>query len=301
MKIIELTKNEVDLEQYLKRVASESDCSKKIDYDCIIKVDGVPKLAYFKIDNELSKFVRQSCVNIKLNKVQRLSKGLVTKGHNAVFGFRPARKMAMYADHCGVTGMARTSPLEHAALCDFAKKAAKYYKSIFPTQYEANQKIASEKINTEWMLHETVFTSGIVNKNSVLQYHYDIGHVSKALSVMLTLKKDLKGGGLSIPEIDSYIDLQDNTLLIFDGQELLHGVTPIVKQSKKSYRYTVVYYSLIQMWKCLTITEEMLAKRKKRFKSEERRAKGEVGEIATDLTKDGKRFNVNTHKKLSQK
>jgi hypothetical protein len=45
----------------------------------------------------------------------------------------------------------------------------------------------------------------------------------------------------------------------------------------------------------------MLAKRKRRFKAEERRAKGEVGEIAKDLTKDGKRFNVNTHKKLSQK
>lgn len=111
----------------------------------------------------------------------------------------------------------------------------------------------------------------------------------------------MKGGGLSIPEIDTYIDLQDNTLLIFDGQELLHGVTPIAKQSKKSYRYTVVYYSLIQMWKCLTITEEMLAKRKRRFNKEAKRAKGEVGEIATDLTKEGKRFNVNMHKKLSQK
>lgn len=301
MKIIKIDKKNIDLENFIKKVAQPTDCTNKIDYDCLIIINGVPKLAYFKIDKSESKFVRQACINVKLNVVERLSKGLITTGKNRVFGYRPKRGMSMYANNCSVTGMAKDYPLEHAALCDFSTIAAEKYKSIFPAEYLNNENIVKEKILPDWKIKDTVFTSGIINKDSVLQYHFDIGHVSKALSVMLTLKKDIGGGGLAIPEIDTFIDLQDNSLLIFDGQDLLHGVTPIIKKSKLSYRFTVVYYSLIQMWKCLTVTEEIVKERKVRYEKEHRRAVGNIGVLASDLTKSGKRFDIEKHKKLSQK
>ena len=57
-------------------------------------------------------------------------------------------------------------------------------------------------------------------------------------------------------------EIEDNTILIFDGQSIVHGVTPLKKYSNDSYRYTIVYYSLEQMWKCDTIKEEVLRIRK---------------------------------------
>lgn len=301
MKIIEVKKSKVDLTNFIKKVANEKDCSNIIDYDCLIYIDGIPKIAYLTIPNELTKYVRQSCLNVKLNHVERLSDGLITNGKNRVFGYRPARQMSQFASTCSTTGMAKDFPLEHSALCAFSKIASEYYNKIFPKQYDHNANIVNEKILKEWRLEDTVFTSGIINKDSVLQYHFDIGHVTKALSVMLTLKKDLIGGDLSIPEIDTLIKLKDNTLLIFDGQELMHGVTPIIKKSKKSYRFTVVYYSLIQMWKCLTINEEVIKARNKRFQKEHKRANNEVGEMASDVLKNGKRFSAEKQIKEANK
>jgi hypothetical protein len=290
MKKIEVIKNKINLNNYIKKVANEKDCSSLIDFDCLIYIDGVPKIAYLTIPDELTKYVRQSCLNVKLNHVERLSKGLITSGKNRVFGYRPARQMSQFASTCSSAGLAKDFPLEHNALCSFSKVAKQYYEKIFPSQYKNNLDVVNQKILKEWILEDTVFTSGIINKDSVLQYHFDIGHVSKALSVMLTLKKELKGGDLSIPEINTLIKLNDNTLLIFDGQELLHGVTPLVKKNEKSYRFTVVYYSLIQMWKCLTINEEVIKARKKRFEKEHKRANNEVGEMNNDVLKSGKRF-----------
>jgi hypothetical protein len=290
MKKIEVIKNKINLNNYIKKVANEKDSSNIIDFDCLIYVDGIPKIAYLTIPNEVTKYVRQSCINVKLNHVERLSDGLITNGKNRVFGYRPARQMSQFASTCSTTGMAKDFPLEHSALCSFSKVAKEYYEKIFPSQYNHNDNVVKEKILKEWTLEDTVFTSGIINKDSVLQYHFDIGHVSKALSVMLTLKKDLIGGDLSIPEIDTLIKLKDNTLLIFDGQELLHGVTPIVKKNKNSYRFTIVYYSLIQMWKCLTIDDEVIKARNKRFKKEHKRANNEVIKMASDVLKNGKRF-----------
>jgi hypothetical protein len=300
MKKIQVIKKEVDLNNYIKKVAKKTDCNLFIDEDCVLMLNNKPILAYFSVPTELTKFVRQSCKNVKLNNVERLSKGLITKGKNRVFGFRPKRGMSQYANNCSVTGMAKDYPLEHSALCSFAEVASALYKEKFPKEYLHNELIVDKKILPNWRIKSTVFTSGIINKDSVLQYHYDIGHVSKALSVMLTLKSDVIGGGLSIPEIDTYIELRDNTILIFDGQELLHGVTPIVKRSSNAYRFTVVYYSLIQMWKCLTITEEVAKERKVRYDKEHRRSEGKIGALTSDLTKDGKRFNASTHKKLSK-
>lgn len=301
MKEIRINKKDVSLESYLKRGAKESDCSNRVTEDTLIYIDGILKIAYFNIPKELTKYVRTSCQKVKLNHVERLSDGLITTGQNRVFGYRPARQMSQFANTCSTSSMAHEYKLEHAALCKFAEVACKYYMKIFPEQFNHNKKVVEEKINKEWLLEDTVFTSGIINKNSALQYHFDIGHVSKALSVMLTLKKDIIGGNLSIPEIDTIIELKDNTLLIFDGQELLHGVTSIHKKNDKAYRYTIVYYSLIQMWKCLTITDEVISARKKRYKREHNRANGVIGDLAKDTTKSGKRFDSDKQRKESLK
>lgn len=58
---------------------------------------------------------------------------------------------------------------------------------------------------------------------------------------------------------------------MFDGQGLLHGVTPIFKKTARAVRYSIVYYSMRQMWNCLPITDELIRIRKKKAERETKR------------------------------
>ena len=44
---------------------------------------------------------------------------------------------------------------------------------------------------------------------------------------MVVFKRDVAGGYLVIPEFDIALEVADNTLSIFNGQEILHGVSTI--------------------------------------------------------------------------
>lgn len=91
---------------------------------------------------------------------------------------------------------------------------------------------------------------------------------------MLVFKRDIVGGHLSCPEYGLGFKLKNNSLLMFDGQSILHGVTPIQKKSASAYRYSIVYYSLQQMWKCMSVDEELARIRNKKTEREIKRAKG---------------------------
>ena len=111
-------------------------------------------------------------------------------------------------------------------------------------------------------MKDSVFTSGIANKNNVIDYHFDKGNFKRCHSVMIGFKKNCTGGFLSVPQLGIKFDISDNSIISFDGQSLIHGVTPI-SISPGGFRYTVVYYSLSQMWKCVPIDEELIEFRKK--------------------------------------
>ena len=108
-----------------------------------------------------------------------------------------------------------------------------------------------------WKLGETVFTSGIVNKNNQINYHFDTGNFTEVFSAMLAFKNDMVGGHLVLPQYDLALEIADGSLTLFDGQKALHGVTPIHYKSDRSYRFTMVYYSLKNMWHCLEIDDEL--------------------------------------------
>mgnify|MGYP003336309376 FL=1 len=124
-----------------------------------------------------------------------------------------------------------------------------------------------EKIKNEWVIKGTPFTSGIVNKDNPLKYHFDSGNFKGVLSNMVAFKKNMNGGRLIIPAYNIKLEIEDGSLSVFDGQSILHGVSPFDKKNNDAYRYTIVYYSLEQMWKCETINDELIrirAKKKER-------------------------------------
>jgi hypothetical protein len=101
------------------------------------------------------------------------------------------------------------------------------------------------------LMGESPFTNGIINKTNSLVYHFDKGNYPGAMTCLFLFKKDIHGGKLVLPLLDLAIDADDGSALLFDGNFLLHGVSPIRQMSEESYRYTVVYYTLeaVKKWR----------------------------------------------------
>jgi len=265
MKILEIKPKQVELSQFKKRTALDSDAVQLINYDCLITENGIPRILYVKLKNDTDA-LRWAVKNIKYTTGVR-SRGL--KSQSAIFGYRP--KVTMRQDFCSSTSMINNFPKQHYFITEYAKKLTEYYRQYFPEIFEIHENIVKEKILGEWMIDGTPFTSGIVNKDNPLKYHHDAGNFKGVLSNMVAFKKGMKGGRLVFPEYNIKLEIDDNTLSVFDGQSILHGVTNFEKENEEAYRYTIVYYSLEQMWRCDSVNEELNRIRKKKKEREFKR------------------------------
>ena len=206
--------------------------------------------------------------DVPYSKISRISgPAALTK----TFGYRPRHGMRAQQIGCGASMLAREKPDVHQVVAAGAKVISEYYRRYNPDLYSRHREYAETKVVNEYHLEETAFTSGIINKNNPLGYHYDRGNFRDVWSGMLVFKRFIEGGYLSLPEYGIGIELRNRSLLMFDGQGLIHGVTPIKKlHPTLARRYSVVYYSLQGMWECLPVTEEMLSAKERRTAIEHR-------------------------------
>lgn len=252
MKTLHLQSREVDYDEYVKRDALITDVSRIETEDCLIYVDGEPAVFYKILPPEMLKNLRWAVKNIKYGLGKR-TLGLVSQ--SKVFGYSP--RLALRSDYCREASMAKDEPKQHKVIADFVQQLISYYKEWMPEQYQYHEEVVNEKVLDGWRIEGTPFTSGIVNKNNKLKYHFDAGNFKGLLSNMVVLKKDVDGGHLVIPELDLALEVPDGALVIFNGQKILHGVSDIHYKNDLAYRYSVVYYSLEQMWKCEPLDEEL--------------------------------------------
>lgn len=78
-------------------------------------------------------------------------------------------------------------------------------------------------------------------------YHIDRIPSPGSYTAVLTLKRESYRGYLVFPDYNVGTDMQDCSLLLFNGREILHGVTPIITNNPKdSYRISVVFYHTTQ-------------------------------------------------------
>ena len=279
MRKITLKKREIILKDYKYRTAVESDYSRLINEDCILIDEDTGRILgiYFKLPETPSDFL-MALMSIKYDTNKRLQ-GLIT--HSRIFGWRPREKIRN--DYCSSASLSMTNPKQHAIIVEFAKTLTKYYKEFAPKIFNEHTQIADDNIMKEWLIEDTPFSSGIVNKNNELHYHHDAGNFKDVYSNMVAFKSNVKGGFLSMPEYDVGLEIATNSVLLFDGQKILHGVTPIKLLSKNAYRYTVVYYTLKAMWNCEEVNTELQRYKEKRTSIEERRLLKLQGKIPNEI------------------
>lgn len=209
---------------------------------------------------------------VRYPKHAKRTNGLPVK--NRSFGF--TTRNVIRGDYCSAASLARANSESHRALCEFAVELDQLYREALPEQSESHRFAALKRIHPDFRLGESLFTSGNANRNNAVGYHYDTGNFSGVCSAMIVLRNGASGGTLILPEFDVGLYLDDGDCLFFDGQGILHGVTPITLESPESYRISLVYYTLEQAWQCLPAGGEL--DRIKREKTQREQAiAGKVG------------------------
>lgn len=192
------------------------------------------------------------------------------KTNSSLLAYKP--RAPLKGEFCSTASMSYNYPLEHDLFLETSRNLSLLYKKYLPEVFkkhmdeiEKERKIGQnkyKKLLKEYIIEGTPFTSGVVNKNNELKYHYDHGNIKDVCSAMVVLKNDVVGGYLSIPAYGVAFEMKNNSVLFFNGQNILHGVTSIYKTSIDAYRFSVVYYTLKDMWNCLTSEEELMESRK---------------------------------------
>jgi len=278
IQVLELPQKQLDFSKYKLRQALESDYTTFIDRSTVLMVDGNPRIVYLDLDEygmdetELVKVLQTLSFG---GGAQRRASGL--QGATRAIGWHPRRTLRQ--DFCHISALAEENPVAHNTVVKYAQDVSKWYQQYNPALYEKHNETMLNEIRPDYQLPNCVFTSGVINKNNSIPYHFDAGNFKDVWSCMLAFKKDVKGGYLSCPEFDLGFEIKNNSLLMFDGQGILHGVTPIKLTSRKAYRYTIVYYSLQQIWACLPVTEELERIRNIKTQREQKRADVLSGKI----------------------
>jgi len=251
-KTVEATWRDIDPKSFRGRTADVSDCTTLIEDSTVVTLNGQVLIVYISnLDEDLSVF-QDVLDKVKMSKNFR-SNGTVTTSN--IFGYAPRNHVRNHP--CRAVTLAASQPTEHDVVKKYASIAKKYYHMFNPSMAEKHQQMTDENVLSDYRINDTMFTSGIINHNNPLKYHFDAGNYSDVWSCMFAFKKDIEGGYLSCPEINMSFKCGNCSLTMFDGQSLIHGVTPIKKLKEDAVRYTVVYYSLKQMWNCVETKDEV--------------------------------------------
>jgi hypothetical protein len=252
MKVFNLEKIK-NCENLIKQIPQKTDYNILINENTIFYKNGNPVGLYIKIENNFINEVRKAVLLTKYAKGSR-TRGIPTQ--SSVFGSLP--RIARRNDFCRFSAQTKSEKLNAQRLFSFMPILTDIYKQYLPEQYERDLNVINENVSSDYMLKENQpFTTANINVNHAIKYHKDTGNFRGNLSNVLILKSGIIGGELVFPEYGFALAQNDKYLAIFDGQNEIHGVMPIMKVSEKPYRASIVYYTLENMKHCYPFKMEV--------------------------------------------
>jgi len=279
-------RRKIDFADYQLRVARAKDVAEVIREPFLLYEGDRLLIAYFHLEDDefarpyltdIWRSLRPTVFEPVLDRDERFPEHYRSEGlpHTSrTFAYMP--RVTTRRDYCTTAKLAMEFPDTHNAVVRGARVIGRYYQAINPLLFEEHRRQA-ERVSDEYQIEEGPFTSGIINRNNQLRYHFDKGNFEGVWSAMLGFKRDIGGGNLALPEFDIAAEICDRSLFLFDGQGILHGVTPIRRMSVSAERYTIVYYSMKLMWNCEPLGSELDRIRRKRTFREYKRAGKEPG------------------------
>lgn len=219
---------------------------------------GKPIIVYDRLPGDWAE-LRSILRHIKYSKNRRMTQ---MNGQNEVqhtidttFGFKPSNPV--FGTPAGACRFTTEFPGWYERIVALGEQLMGYYEAANPTKYAAHKQWIEANINPRWRVGNTIYTQGVINDANALGYHYDRDNYEGGWSCMVYFSHKVRGGNLIIPSLGLKFICEDSTYMLFDGQGVMHGVTPIVKLTPHSYRYSIVYYTRASMVGLGTYEEEL--------------------------------------------
>jgi len=230
-------------------------------------------LAYVsKLPDDLRANVRKALTRIPRGAVARSRGG---ESCSTVIGFLAPNAMLSRRSR-GVAAAAVTHPDEHKVLMGLSKWCADEMAKVLPTKTADHQNVISN-IQLGWRIPGNLWTSGIINFTSPYVYHRDRNNIPGSWSAMPVIRRATTGGYLHLPEFEidgkpAVFACDDGDAIFFDGQEIMHGVTPI-EVTGDGYRISTVFYAVKKMQGGNAPDQELKDVRKRRTLLDDNNAK----------------------------
>lgn len=275
MRIVDL--KEKDVSHLLGKQVKEDDVARTIDFDCVVTVGGKPTIAYGNLPE--NKALLRWCANHKFPSVRRrayeqgkqfqddhgssLAKSATREDY---FGFKAPRPV--YNLPAGPTRLTVTNKKGWQLIKNLAESLEEIYKESMPELYIWQKAKVDGSILPDWRINHGLWTQAVINKSNQFPYHYDANNCKNHLSGMACYNYGNGGGNTVVPGLDVKFEMVGAKYLIFLGQSILHGVSPIRNRQDWAMRYSIVFYSHELMTKVASPEEELKKARKimeKRF------------------------------------
>lgn len=190
------------------------------------------------------------------------------------FGYL-SRNQILQRNACRSCSGATEAPGQHLALVNAAARLAEIATRFYPDRFAEDAALVAAAVLPEWRMSPAApWTSGVVNFDSPLPYHYDRNNFD-VFSSMITFRRGIRGGHLHCPQwafpdgTPVVLDCADGDVTMFNGQAVLHGVTPFEMLQPTSYRISAVFYAVHRMKECLPFPEEIAFGRRSRSDRED--------------------------------
>jgi hypothetical protein len=250
-----MQKREVKLNlkfEELLKTQPTSPVGEMVEKETMVYLEGKPVMGYFHTPPALLKELHEAVGIAKVHKTARVW-GLQTS--HAVFGVQPRNPNRN--DYCRFTRDSATQKPVFEVLNKACQYFSEVYEKNFPENYKAALKQINQNVDPSWRFNKTPFLSLNINLNHAIKYHRDNGNFSEALSTVLIVKKNIKGGQLAVPELNLTLAQQDGAYCLFPGSRFIHGVLPIQASRQPSYRASIVFYSMTGLKHCYPYHQEL--------------------------------------------
>ena len=257
-----------DYKNFKGKTPEPSDYDSVIDYDCDIYFGGKVVCSYRRLPKEQLALLT-ACTNRA--KCAKSSRTLGVQQMSAVYGALP--RVAVREDYCRFSAQTKAQPEVFNGLNKVGRYLWAIYKESFPEVAQQFQDFVSN-IDSDWKKTGTPFTTVNVNKNYAIGYHKDAANFGGVYSNVLISKKNADGGYFVMPQFRLALQQSHGALVIVDGVNIPHGVTPIVPKAKNWERSSVVFYTLSNLQHCLPKESELLRSKEKTTERARKRALG---------------------------
>lgn len=152
--------------------------------------------------------------------------------------------------YCRATSYTTANKERFEMAYPFINAINEQFKKMMPVRYN-KQLAATKKIDPQFLIGDSVYTTVTINKNFRTACHYDAGDLQEGFGNIVALNNghEYAGANLVFPKYRVAVDLRAGDMLLFDPHEL-HGNTELVKTDPLAERITIVLYFREKMLNC---------------------------------------------------